>query len=144
MNGLGAANGKAILRNHRAGPLCWAARLLSVGYGLLIALYALGVFVAASVGGGISGVGTAEWVVGLFLILLWFIPFALAIVAWRWHLLGGSLISAGSVALYLVFAHAGSITWGTYLHVLPLLAGGLLHMVAWHMEKRAEQVPLPT
>ncbi len=143
MTGSGAVDDKAILRHHKASPLCWAARLLSLGYGLLIALYALGVFIAASVGRGISRGEAVEWVLGLLFILLWFIPLALAVIAWRWHLVGGTLITAGSAGLYLFFAHSVNMQWGIHLYLLPLLAGGILHLLAWHMEKRTRQLPQP-
>ncbi|MDM7998611.1 MAG: hypothetical protein QUS33_01070 [Dehalococcoidia bacterium] len=141
MGGSGTADDKAILQHHKASPLCWVARLLALGYGLLTALYALGVFIAASIAGGVSRGEVGEWVLGFLFILLWAIPLALAIIAWRWHLLGGGLIVVGSMALYVVFSHASSITWGTHLYMLPLVGAGLLHIAAWHVEKKAHQLP---
>ncbi len=140
MTGSGAVDDKAILRHHKASPLCWAARLLASGYGLLIALYALGAFIVTLIG-HVSRGGNTEFMLGLLFVLPWFIPLALAVIAWRWHLVGGTLITAGSAGLYLFFAHSGNMQWGIHLYLLPLLAGGILHLLAWHMEKRTRQLP---
>jgi len=64
-------------------------------------------------------------------------------MAWRWHLAGGLLITAGSVALYLFFALSGNMQWGVHLYVLPLLVGGLLHLLVWYKEKRTDHMPQP-
>jgi hypothetical protein len=127
---------------HRTNPLCWAARLLALGYGLLIALYTLGVLILTLIGHVSRGEtwGSALW---LLTGLPFFVPLVLAVVAWRWHLLGGTLIAAGSVALYLFFALSGNMQWGVHLYVLPLLLGGLLHLLVWYKEKRTDHMPQP-
>ena len=127
---------------HRTSPLCWAARLLSLGYGLLIALYALGALILTLIG-HVSRGETGESALGLLSGLPFFIPLVLAVMAWRWHLAGGLLITAGSVALYLFFALSGNMQWGVHLYVLPLLVGGLLHLLVWYKEKRTDHMPQP-
>ena len=46
--------------------------------------------------------------------------------------------------LYLFFALSGNMQWGIHLYMLPLLAGGLLHLVIWYKEKRADHMPQPS
>ncbi len=121
---------------HRASPLCRAARLLALGYGLLIALYVLAVFMMVIAGHVSRG---EEWgsVIWLLSGLPFFLPLLLAVLAWRWHLLGGALITAGTMALYLILALAGDVQWGVHLYLLPLLAGGVMHLLAWHAERKS-------
>jgi hypothetical protein len=135
-------NGSQATRQHGTGPLCWAARILALGYGLLIALYALAALIMTlidHVSRGESAVSAAWLLVGL----PFFIPLALGAIAWRWHLIGGALITAGSVALYLFFVLAGDMQWGVHLYMLPLLAGGLLHLVVWYKEKGTDRMTQP-
>lgn len=136
-------NNDQVIRQHRTSPLCWAARLLALGYGLLIALYVLGTWILVLMGKTSRG-QTAEAMTDLAGWLPFFIPLVLAVVAWRWHLVGGTLITAGSAGLYLYLLLVGNMQWGVHLYVLPLLAGGLLHLLAWHKEKRADQMTQPT
>ncbi len=82
--------------------------------------------------------GSALWVLTGLPFLL---PLALAGLAWRWHLLGGALITAGSVVLYLLLGLAGDMRWGVHLYMLPLLAGGILHLLAWHKERKSDTTP---
>lgn len=133
-------NGDQAVKEHKTSPLCWAARLVALGYGLLIALYTIGALILTLAGSLSRGEtwGAAFW--PLFW-LPFFIPLVLAVVAWRWHLVGGALITTGSVALYLFFIFSGDMQWGIHLYMLPLLAGGLLHLLAWYKEKRTRQVP---
>lgn len=130
-------------RPYRTGPLCWAARLLALGYGLFIALYALGAWVLVLIG-NVSRGQTEEGVIDLLRWLPFFIPFILAIVAWKRHLIGGTLITAFSAAVYLYFTILGDMQWGVHLYMVPLLTGGLLHLLVWHKEKKSERVPQPT
>ncbi len=125
---------------HKTSPLCWAARLLPLGYGLLIALYTLACFIMVTAGHVSRG---EEWgsVIWLLSALPFFLPLLLAVLAWRWHLLGGALIAAGGLALCLFFAFSSDVQWGVYLYLLPLLAGGFLHLLAWRQEKKGEDAP---
>ena len=142
MRGSVEANDSPVARQHRTSPLCWAARLLAMGYGLLIALYTLGALIVTLIG-GVSRGDTGEWALWLLSGLPFLAPLALAVIAWRWHLVGGTLITAGSVALYIFFffARSGNMQSGIHLYILPLLAGGILHLVAWHKERKAGQLP---
>jgi hypothetical protein len=130
------------MQHHKTSPLCWAARLLSLGYGLFIALYALGA--GSPIVIEYASRGEIEKAVSALLNWLpFFIPLVPAVIAWRWHLVGGTLITAASVAFYLVFMFSSGTQWGAYVCVIPVLAGGLLHLVVWYKERRTNRIPLP-
>ncbi len=129
-------------KQHRTSPLCWAARLLALVYGLLIALFMFGVWMLALIG-HLSRGETKLAMLGFLSLLPFFVPLILAVIAWRWHFVGGTLIILGSAAVYLCLIIGGDMQWGIHLYMVPLLAGGLLHLLAWHKEKRSDQVPQP-
>ncbi len=133
----------SVMQRQKASRLCWAARLLSLGYGLVVALYALG----AGHPIVIEYASRGEIEESMFALLNWlpfFIPLVLAVIAWRWHLVGGTLVTAVSGAFYLYFILSSGTQWIVYLYMLPILAGGLLHLVAWYKEKKTDQVTQPT
>ena len=125
---------------HTASPLRWAARLLALGYGLLTALYLLGCALLIAIGASSRG-ETAETMLYLLAWLPALVPLLLAVLAWRRHLLGGALITASAVALYAFLGFRDSLQWGWHVYLVPWLAAGLLHLLAWHMEKKGEAAP---
>jgi hypothetical protein len=69
----------------------------------------------------------------------WFIylvPLLLALIAWRWHLLGGVLIVVGAMLAYIRLGTVGGTTWAIYLILLPLLIGGILHIMVGLRDRR--------
>ena len=137
-------NHTAVVRQHRASLLGWAARLLSLGYGLLISLYALGAMIMTLIGNVSRSEtwGVAHWLLSG---VPFFVPLALALIAWRWHLLGGTLLAAGGVALhFFFFAVSDHMQWAMHLYISPLLTGGLLHLLAWCNENWTYRTPEAT
>ncbi len=125
---------------HRTNPLCWAARLLAAGYGLLVALYLLGCAILIAIGASSRG-ETAQTVLYLLAWLPALVPLLLAALAWRRHLLGGALIVAGGAALYVFLGFRGSLQWGWHVYLVPWLAAGCLHLLAWRKERKGEAAP---
>lgn len=53
-------------------------------------------------------------------------------------------MTAGSVALHFFFLVVSDhAQWAMHLYILPLLAGGLLHLLAWYKENRTFHAPEP-
>ena len=125
---------------HTASPLCWAARLLALGYGLLVALYILACAILIATGAASRG-ETAERLLYALAWLPGLVPLLLAALAWRRHLLGGALITAAAVALYAFLGFRDSLQWEWHVYLVPWLAAGLLHLLAWHREKKSEAAP---
>ena len=79
-------------QHHKTSPLCWVARLLSLGYGLFIALYVLGTGFPTLTDYASRG-ETGELLSALLRWLVLYLPLVpAAIIAWRWHLVGGTLV----------------------------------------------------
>ena len=127
------------MRGHGTGIVCRAARILSLGYGLLIALFMLGVAVMifvqnASDGKAIEAIAyLAGWITFL-------IPLALAIIAWRSHFVGGLLTVVAAVIVYVLLIVAGDMQWGIHVLMIPFVVCGLLHLLAWRQEKKTDQL----
>jgi hypothetical protein len=67
------------------------------------------------------------------------VPLVFALIAWRWHLVGGVLLSAFAA---LVIVVPLILTGSDFLLILVgavLLAGGLLHLIVWWQEKRMQR-----
>ena len=114
--GRGAVHGKAS---------CWAARTVAVGIGLVVASVAM---------------RSDDDLEALVLL----VPFVLAGIAWRWHLLGGAalILATGVLFLFLFFLRPPSGDYAFYSLVvfftlgMVILGGGFLHLLAWWMERR--------
>lgn len=127
------------MKGHRSGTICYAARMLSLGYGLLIALFMLGVAVMLFVQNANNGraIEAIAWLASWTAFL---IPLALAIIAWRWHFVGGLLSMATWLIVCTALLAAGDMQWGVHALLAPFMIGGLLHLAAWRQEKKADQL----
>ncbi|MDM7999453.1 MAG: hypothetical protein QUS33_05485 [Dehalococcoidia bacterium] len=75
------------------------------------------------------------WTAGIVTMLAavyWFyyvIPVLFALIALRWHLLGGGLVVATALVGMGRLVQIGSDQWAVYLMLMPLLIGGMLHIM---------------
>ena len=122
--------------------LLWAARRMPLIPGIWFLWISIGMIVNL-VRGDFHSAGLSFWIAPTLLSL----PLLLAVIAWRWHLIGGVLIilfTTASVSCQLY----GSSFWGvfdlfTYYALaigfgpwLLFFAGGILHLIAWRQEKK--------
>jgi hypothetical protein len=85
----------------------------------------------------------AARIITLIAAAFWFIywiPLLLALIAWRWHLLGGLFIVVGSLSAYIRLATIEDPQLGAYLWVTPFFIGGILHMLVGLRDRRHHAV----
>ncbi len=115
--------------------LCWIARVFSLPVAIFGVLWMM--YLPTTWGGSDS----VPWMLPLDLL-----PLIFALIAWKWHGIGGALLSGSGILLVVVGILARS-TEGShdFLFLTPiggvLLAGGLLHSAAWMKERRTALVP---
>ena len=124
--------------------LCWAARVIPLAVGLAIGLPWIAFWIVTSIKEVTDGDGLWPILGLLGLLCSYLIPLLAALIAWRWHLLGGMLLVLGGATLYLFFVLGGDMQWGVHLYVPPLLLGGILHLLVWRKEKVNELAPRHT
>lgn len=66
----------------------------------------------------------------------YWIPVLLAVIAWRWHLVGGVLLTLASVVGVVRLAQIHNSDWSAYLVLMLLLVGGTLHIIVALRQKR--------
>lgn len=117
--------------------LCWMARILSLPVAIFGVIWMF--YVPTTWEGGSDSVP--------LLLPLDLIPLVLALIAWKWHLVGGTLLSAFGILLGVMgissFSEEGPNH--DYLYLTPigavLLTGGLLHVLAWAKERSGKRTP---
>jgi len=79
------------------------------------------------------------------LLPIWLIPLVLALVAWRWHVVGGTLQGAFAILVLVVGINSRTEEGPNhdFLFLTPigaaLLIGGMLHIMAWVKEGRGKR-----
>jgi len=112
------------MASEKHSALYWAPRVLGIGAGLFLAIFALDVFS--------EGYRFGELLVALFMHLIPSLVIIIVVaIAWRWERLGGGLFILLGLLYVWWFRHPGQ--WITYLIISgPLfLTGGLFLLNHW-------------
>jgi cytochrome c-type biogenesis protein CcmH/NrfF len=119
--------------------LCWAARTIAlcVGGGLILGM------IAPDVVFMLQG-ATIEYVGPVWPVVLWFAPLLSAAISWRWHLIGGSLMTMSAIGIGATVALNPSPSGPEYQVVmipigLVVLGAGILHLVVWRKESSSRK-----
>jgi len=87
-----------------------------------------------------------RWTVGIITALaalpffIFGIPVLFALIALRWHLLGGGLVVLAGLTGLIRLVQIGSDQWGGYLFLMLLLIGGGLHIMVGLGDRRRNTV----
>ena len=135
---------RAVYGRHHE-PMLWIARLLSLAPGIFIAIMNIREVLRRLRTDGPS-LDFVNFVMdGEFFLVLSLIP---AVIAWRWHRLGGILLILTGCAIlgydiHLISTFEGTWNFGPVFYLFYMLipfsliitAGGVLHIVYWYKEK---------
>ena len=66
-------------------------------------------------------------------------PIVSALIAWKWHLVGGALLSVLGILVITVPLILTGLELLLVLFGAVLLAGGLLHLIVWWQERRIQK-----
>jgi hypothetical protein len=66
-------------------------------------------------------------------------PIVSALIAWKWHLVGGALLSALAILVIVVPMVLTGFDFLLTLFGTVLLAGGILHLIVWWQERRMQK-----
>lgn len=108
--------------------------LLWVARGIIIVWAAFWVFF--NVASGISEITEVGWMALVMHLLMTVVTLAVLTVCWFWPLVGGIVAMAMGVFTYFFFHVARQGAFMFLLMVLPLLLGGILHIVYWFIRRR--------
>jgi hypothetical protein len=116
----------------KCSTLCWAARIvpLTVAIPLVAWMFYLPLVVWNTSARGDDPVP--------LLLPVDLIPLAFALIAWKWHLVGGLFLTSLAI---LVIAVPLVLTGYDFLLILGgtvLLASGILHLIVWWAERQRE------
>ena len=123
--------------------LCFAARLISVAVSAGMACILASWAASYGVNEGMGGIVPSHF--GLSVFHFWLIPAVLAVIAWRYHLLGGVLMLLYSPMPFLITWFITVVSEGhqdvshLVLAAFVFPVGAALHLVAWWEERGSKR-----
>ncbi|MDM8000675.1 MAG: hypothetical protein QUS33_11985 [Dehalococcoidia bacterium] len=119
--------------------LCWAARIIALCAAGCLALGVILPVVESILHGDAAEDYYSVWS------LLWFMPLVAAVISWRWHSFGGSLMIIAAIGVGANMALNASPSGPEYLVVqipiaLVFLSVGILHLMVWWKESSSRKI----